>query len=183
VNPRRPVLGSPRPIGRTCNDSVDTLVGDGISWSVGASRLSPSDSASSDHAARAATYLPWAVTNPMGKRTKQVFRSHCLCKTVMVDRFSIPKLRVEGIVRGLSADLIGTGVTAVAVSPGSTDTRMLQATADLYGLSSVQEFATSSLLQRIFDPGELAAVIAFCCSVDGASLNGSVVSASGGFSG
>ena len=42
------------------------------------------------------------------------------------------KHAVIGIVRGLAADLVGTGVAAIAVAPGSTDTPMLAATADLY---------------------------------------------------
>ncbi len=46
--------------------------------------------------------------------------------------YTASKHAVVGIVRGLAADLVGTGVTAVAVVPGSTDTPMLAATADLY---------------------------------------------------
>jgi SDR family mycofactocin-dependent oxidoreductase len=97
--------------------------------------------------------------------------------------YNVAKHAVIGLVRGLAADLVGTGVTAVAVSPGSTDTHMLQATADLYGLESVDEFTASSPIRRLLRPAELAATIAFCCSVTGGVLNGSVVSASGGFQG
>ena len=85
--------------------------------------------------------------------------------------------------RRLAADLVGTGVTAVAVSPGSTDTQMLQATADIYGLQTADSFIASSPLRRILKPEELAETISFCCSRTGAVLNGSVVSASGGFVG
>ncbi len=46
------------------------------------------------------------------------------------------KHAVVGIVRGLAADLVGTGVTACAVSPGSTDTAMLRATAEIYGVDT-----------------------------------------------
>jgi SDR family mycofactocin-dependent oxidoreductase len=97
--------------------------------------------------------------------------------------YNAAKHAVIGLVKGLAADLVGTGVTAVAVSPGSTDTRMLKATADLYGLESVDEFIASSPIRRLLDPDELAATIAFCCSLTGGVLNGSVVSASGGFQG
>lgn len=95
--------------------------------------------------------------------------------------YTMAKHAVVGLIRGLSADLVGTGVTAVAVSPGSTDTSMLAATAALYGLDSVDDFIDSSALRRILDPEEIAATIAFCCSLEGAALNGSVVSAAGGF--
>ena len=95
--------------------------------------------------------------------------------------YNAAKHAVVGIVKGLAADLIGTGVTAVAVSPGSTETEMLKATAALYGVAYLDEFASSQLVRRLLQPEELAATIAFCCSREGAVLNGSVVDASGGF--
>jgi NAD(P)-dependent dehydrogenase (short-subunit alcohol dehydrogenase family) len=42
-------------------------------------------------------------------------------------------------------------------------------------------FSNNQLLRRLLDPDEVAATIAFCCSVEGAALNGSVVHADGGF--
>ncbi|MBU2694024.1 mycofactocin-coupled SDR family oxidoreductase [Pimelobacter sp. 30-1] len=95
--------------------------------------------------------------------------------------YNAAKHAVVGLTKGLAADLVGTGVTACAVSPGSTRTPMLDATAALYGLSDVEEFAGNQLLRRLLDPAEVAAVIAFCCSVEGAAVNGSVVHADGGF--
>lgn len=96
--------------------------------------------------------------------------------------YTASKHAVIGIVRGLAADLVGTGATAVAVSPGSTRTAMLDATADFYGVST-QTLASQQTLQRLLEPDEIAATIALCCSVDGAALNGSVIHADGGFSG
>lgn len=95
--------------------------------------------------------------------------------------YNASKHAVIGLVKGLSADLVGTGVTACAVSPGSTRTRMLDATAALYDLSDVEEFASSQGVRRLLEPSEIAATIAFCCSVQGATVNGSVVAADGGF--
>jgi SDR family mycofactocin-dependent oxidoreductase len=97
--------------------------------------------------------------------------------------YSATKHAVVGLVKGLAADLVGTGITAVAVSPGSTRTDMLAATADLYGLESAEDFAHTQLLRRLIEPDEIAATIAFCCSRDGAVLNGGVVHADGGFPG
>jgi len=90
------------------------------------------------------------------------------------------KHAVIGIVRGLAADLVGTGVTAVAVSPGSTDTAMLAATAQLYRTTPA-ELVQHQGLRRALAPEEIAATVALCCSVEGAALNGSVVHADGGF--
>ena len=46
------------------------------------------------------------------------------------------KAGVTGLVRALAVELGGTGVTANAVSPGSTDTAILAESARLYGLGS-----------------------------------------------
>lgn len=95
--------------------------------------------------------------------------------------YTTAKHAVVGIVRGLAADLAGTGVTAAAVSPGSTDTKMLAATARIYGLDSVAALAEHQLLRRVITPAEIAATIAYCCSPAGAVVNGTVVHADGGF--
>jgi SDR family mycofactocin-dependent oxidoreductase len=97
--------------------------------------------------------------------------------------YTTAKHAVVGIVRGLAADLVGTGVTAAAVSPGSTDTKMLAATAGIYGLSSVAELGQHQLLRRIIAPEEVAGTISYCCSRAGAVVNGTVVHADGGFPG
>jgi SDR family mycofactocin-dependent oxidoreductase len=97
--------------------------------------------------------------------------------------YTAAKHAVVGIVRGLAADLVGTGVTAATVSPGSTDTQMLAATAAMYGLSSAAELAKHQLLRRVLTAEEIAETIAFCCSPAGAVVNGTVVHADGGFPG
>lgn len=97
--------------------------------------------------------------------------------------YAMAKHAVVGLVRGLAADLVGTGVTAVAVSPGSTRTPMLAATAELYGIDDVEAFAESQLLRRLLEPDEVAAVIAWCCARESAPVNGADIAADGGFSG
>jgi len=95
--------------------------------------------------------------------------------------YNAVKHAVVGLVKGLAADLVGTGVTACAVSPGSTQTNMLDATAAIYGLPDSTTFASHQLLRRLIAPDEVAAAIAFCCSREGAVVNGSVVHSEGGF--
>ncbi|WP_067441211.1 mycofactocin-coupled SDR family oxidoreductase [Nocardioides jensenii] len=96
--------------------------------------------------------------------------------------YNAAKHAVIGLVRGLAADLVGTGVTASAVSPGATDTAMLEATARLYGVPR-DDLSVSRLQRGPLDPREIAATIAFACSREGRVLNGSVVSADGGAAG
>jgi SDR family mycofactocin-dependent oxidoreductase len=95
--------------------------------------------------------------------------------------YNAAKHGVIGLVKGLAADLVGTGVTAVAVSPGSTRTPMLEATAELYGLPDMRQFAEAQLIRRLIEPDEIAAAITFCCSLEGAVMNGGVMHADGGF--
>lgn len=89
------------------------------------------------------------------------------------------KHAVIGIVRGLAADLVGTGLAAIAVAPGSTDTPMLAATADLYE-TTPKDLGRQQGIRRLIAPEEIAATIAMCCSPAGAALNGSVIRADGG---
>jgi SDR family mycofactocin-dependent oxidoreductase len=96
--------------------------------------------------------------------------------------YTASKHAVIGIIRGLAADLVGTGITAVAVSPGSTRTAMLAATSALYS-TEPEDLARHQGLQRLIEPEEIAETIALCCSSAGAVLNGSVVHADGNFLG
>ncbi|MGY0386056.1 mycofactocin-coupled SDR family oxidoreductase [Nocardioides sp. WG-D5] len=96
--------------------------------------------------------------------------------------YNAAKHAVVGLVKGLAADLAGTGVTACAVSPGSTDTTMLAATADLYSVTP-GDLAGHQLLRRPLTPDEVAATVVHACSRAGAVLNGSDVAADGGFGG
>jgi SDR family mycofactocin-dependent oxidoreductase len=93
------------------------------------------------------------------------------------------KHAVLGFVRGLASDLQGTGVNAVAVSPGSTRTDMLAATADLYQLADAEQLAGHQLAHRLLEPEEVASVVAWACSPEASAVTGSVLHADGGFTG
>jgi len=95
--------------------------------------------------------------------------------------YSAAKHAVVGLVKGLAADLEGTGVTAVAVSPGATRTAMLDATADLYGLADVAELARHQLVRRVLEPSEVAAGVSWLCSERASGVTGTVLRVDGGF--
>ena len=95
--------------------------------------------------------------------------------------YNAAKHAVVGLVKGLAHDLRGTGITAIAVSPGSTRTALLRETARLYDLDDVQDFATHQLNERILEPEEIAGVIAWLCAAESAAVTGSVIHADGGF--
>lgn len=95
--------------------------------------------------------------------------------------YNAAKHAVVGLIKGLATDLRDTGVCATAVSPGSTRTAMLDATARLYDLGSAEEFASHQLTGRLLAPDEIASVVCFLCSAESSAITGSVVHADGGF--
>ena len=92
------------------------------------------------------------------------------------------KAGVTGLVRALAAELGGTGITANAVSPGSTDTSILAASAHVYGLDGAQDFAAQQPIGRLIDPDEVAAVLAFLAGAESSAMTGAVVPVDGGLS-
>lgn len=94
--------------------------------------------------------------------------------------YSASKHAVVGLVKGLAADLAGTGVTANAVLPGSTRTAMLDETARIYGLGSPEEFGGQALVERLLQPSEPAALIAWLCSPRSSAVTGAALAADGG---
>jgi SDR family mycofactocin-dependent oxidoreductase len=92
------------------------------------------------------------------------------------------KAGITGLVRALAVELGGTGVTANAVSPGSTATSILDESARIYDLASVEEFAAHQTINRLLAPDEVAAMIAFVAGDGGASMTGADVPVNGGFS-
>lgn len=95
--------------------------------------------------------------------------------------YNAAKHAVVGLIKGLAHDLRGTGIGATAVSPGSTRTAMLDATAQVYGLESTEELAQHQLVGRLLEPDEVAAAICWLCSADSSAVSGSVIHADGGF--
>jgi SDR family mycofactocin-dependent oxidoreductase len=89
--------------------------------------------------------------------------------------YSAAKHGVVGLVRSLAAELGPHGITSNAVAPGSTQTMMLAASADLYGLGDTSSLADGHLLQRLLEPEEPAALIAWLCGPDSSGITGAVI--------
>lgn len=94
--------------------------------------------------------------------------------------YSASKHAVIGYVRSLAADLSGSGITANVVCPGSTRGPMLDASAAVYDLDSTDEFAGHHLLQRLLEPAEPAALIAWLCGPTSAGVTGAALPVDGG---
>jgi SDR family mycofactocin-dependent oxidoreductase len=98
----------------------------------------------------------------------------------MLAAYCAAKAAVAGLVRALGAELGDSGVTANAVSPGSTDTPILAESARLYDLPAAQAFAAQQPAGRLLDPDEVAAVLAFLAGPDSSAMTGAVVPVDGG---
>lgn len=90
------------------------------------------------------------------------------------------KAGVAGFVRGLAADLRGTGVTANAVSPGSTDTAMLAESARMYDLGSVDVFAQQQPVERLIAPEEIAQALVWLAAAETDAVTGATIPVDGG---
>lgn len=93
----------------------------------------------------------------------------------LLSAYAAAKHGVHGLVRSLAMELAPYGITANAVSPGSTAGAMLDASALVYGLADPSEFAVHHMLPRILAPDEPAALIAWLCGPSSSGITGAVL--------
>jgi len=98
----------------------------------------------------------------------------------MLAAYCAAKAGVTGLIRALAAELADSGVTANAVSPGSTATPILDESARLYRLPGAEAFAGQQPAGRLLDPAEVARVLAFLASPASSGMTGAVVPVDGG---
>lgn len=92
------------------------------------------------------------------------------------------KAGVVGFIRALALDLRGTGITANAVAPGSTRTRILDESARLYGLEGAESFADQVPLERLLEPTEVAVLIRWLLGPEAGGLTGATLPVDAGLS-
>jgi SDR family mycofactocin-dependent oxidoreductase len=98
----------------------------------------------------------------------------------MLAAYCASKAAVAGLIRALAAELADSGVTANAVSPGSTSTPILAESARLYDLPAAEAFARQQPMGRLLDPAEVAAVLAFLAGPGSSGMTGAVLPVDGG---
>ncbi len=98
----------------------------------------------------------------------------------MLAAYCAAKAGVAGLIRALAVELRDSGVTANAVSPGSTDTPMLAESARLYSLPGRDSFASQQPLGRLVSPDEVAAALVWLAGPGSSGMTGAVVPVDGG---
>jgi SDR family mycofactocin-dependent oxidoreductase len=98
----------------------------------------------------------------------------------MLAAYCAAKAGVAGLIRALAVELGESGVTANAVSPGSTDTPILAESARLYGLPGASAFAAQQPVRRLLTPDEVAAALAWLAGEASGGITGAVVPVDGG---
>ncbi len=135
-------------------------------------------------------YLPRMKASGWG-RIVFISSESGLCPPAEMVHYGMSKTAQLSIARGMAETTTGTSVTVNSVLPGPTQTEGVQAffakLAAEQGQSTkqfVQHFFDSvrptSILKRLIDPAEVAAVVAFVCSPQAAAINGAAVRAEGG---
>jgi SDR family mycofactocin-dependent oxidoreductase len=98
----------------------------------------------------------------------------------MLAAYCAAKAGVTGMIRALAAELGPLGITANAVSPGSTATAILDQSAHLYLLPALTAFVAQHPIQRLLDPAEIASVLTFLAGEGSSGMTGAIVPVDGG---
>jgi NAD(P)-dependent dehydrogenase (short-subunit alcohol dehydrogenase family) len=91
--------------------------------------------------------------------------------------YSASKAALRNLARSWAEDLKGTGIRVNVLSPGPTATELARTA---LGEEGMKVFASMNPLQRMADPAEIAAVVAFLASPDSSFMTASEVAADGG---
>lgn len=132
------------------------------------------------HLARAAVPALLRRPAPRSGRFLAVASAAATRGLPMLAAYCAAKAGVAGLVRALAVELGPHGVTANAVSPGSTDTPILTESARLYGLASGQAFAPQQPLGRLLAPEEVARALVWLAGEGSGAVTGAVVPVDGG---
>lgn len=92
--------------------------------------------------------------------------------------YTATKAAVESLLRSMAKELAGRGVRVNGVAPGPVDTDLFRAGKDQ---GALDRSAALSPFNRVGQPGEVAAVVAFLASDKASWVHGQIVQPNGGF--
>lgn len=98
----------------------------------------------------------------------------------MLAAYCAAKAGVSGLVRALAVELAPHGITANAVSPGCTDTGILDESARLYGLDGGEAFVPQQPVGRLLAPEEVARALVWLAGEGSGGITGVDLPVDGG---
>lgn len=130
--------------------------------------------------AKAAIPAILRVPRPRAGRFVAIASAAGLEGNATIADYTAAKHGVVGLVKSLAIELGAREVTVNAIAPGSTETAILQASADLYGLGSIDEFAIHHPIGRNLRADEIADGVAWLCDARRGGVTGIVLPIDGG---
>lgn len=132
------------------------------------------------HLARAAVPALLRRPAPRSGRFLAVASAAAVRGLPMLAAYCAAKAGVTGLVRALAVELAPHGITANAVSPGSTGTDVLAESARLYALGSAEDFARQQPIGRLLEPSEVARALVWLAGEGSGAVTGAVLPVDGG---
>jgi SDR family mycofactocin-dependent oxidoreductase len=133
------------------------------------------------HLARAAVPHLLARPEPRNGRFVAIASAASHHGIPMMAAYTAAKHGVSGLVKSLSAELGPTGVTANAVAPGSTQSAMLEASAEIYNIDDIAAFGRQARIRRLIQPDEIASAVEWLAVDAPGALTGAILDVDGGF--
>ncbi|MCI2976418.1 MAG: SDR family oxidoreductase [Ferrimicrobium sp.] len=93
------------------------------------------------------------------------------------------KHAIHGFLAALAREELPNGVHINVVAPGSTETTLLEATAQVYGLATAEAFLAQQLDPNLNSPRDIAKVIGFLVTTSAQGINAAVINVDRGFIG
>ena len=128
--------------------------------------------------------IPALLKRPQPRRGRflAVSSTAALRGLPMLAAYCAAKAGVAGLIKALGLELRGTGSPPTRSHRARPGHRSLIESARLYGLEHAEVFAAQQPLERLIEPDEVAALLAWLAGPDADAMTGAIIPVDGGLS-